>query len=113
MLYGIIRWAIISLILIALIHHLFYFFKDTLTVPKVKDLIHVPRKQYEEIENTLKSSTENSSLTENTAKHRDAASVNQADMANELKSFFNELKTNQSFNLENNSFANNGIDVVY
>ena len=107
MLYGIILWAIISLILIALIHHLFYFFKDTLTVPKVKDLIHVPRKEYEEIDNTLKTSTNNLRAPTNIINDEEPKPINQSDMTNELKSFFNELKTNQTFNLQNNMFANN------
>ena len=38
MFYAITIWTIICLILIILIHHLFNFFKDTLTVPKIKDL---------------------------------------------------------------------------
>ena len=44
---------VISLILIVLIHYLFYFFKNTLTVPKVKDLVNKPRERYNEVISTL------------------------------------------------------------
>jgi len=43
---GLVTWTIISLILIMLSHHLFNFFKDTLTVPKVKDLVQQPTASY-------------------------------------------------------------------
>jgi len=45
----IIKWFIISLILIILIHHLYFFFKNTLSTPKTKDLIHKPFDFYNEI----------------------------------------------------------------
>jgi hypothetical protein len=41
-----IQITIISLIFILLLHHLFQFFKNTLTVPKVKDLVNSPHKKY-------------------------------------------------------------------
>ena len=39
----------ISLCLIAVVHYLYVFFKTTLTVPKVKDLVNRPQKQYDAI----------------------------------------------------------------
>jgi len=47
MLFWIIQITIISIILIFLVHYLFNFFKETLTVPKIKDLVNVPNKKYE------------------------------------------------------------------
>ncbi len=41
--------AAISLCLIAVVHYLYVFFKTTLTVPKVKDLVNRPQKQYDAI----------------------------------------------------------------
>ncbi|MFY7729314.1 MAG: hypothetical protein ACOVRN_07350 [Flavobacterium sp.] len=32
-----------------LVHHLIQFFKTTLTVPKIKDLVNVPTQKYEQI----------------------------------------------------------------
>ena len=47
--------TIISLVLIILIHYLYSYFKNTLTVPKVKDLVNNPHQQYKEIINTMES----------------------------------------------------------
>ena len=49
MFFGIIKWVLISLILILLIHYLYYYLKNTLTVPKVRDLIYKPQMQYNEL----------------------------------------------------------------
>ena len=57
MVYGIVQWVLISLILIILVDHQFRFFKDTLTIPKVKDLVNQPSESYREIEKTLNSTS--------------------------------------------------------
>jgi hypothetical protein len=44
-----VQWTVISLVLIILLHYLYSFFIDTLTVPKVKDLIHNPTERYNQI----------------------------------------------------------------
>jgi hypothetical protein len=49
MLFNTIKAICISLLLIALIHYLYAFFKDTLTVPKIKDLVNKPAKRYDEM----------------------------------------------------------------
>ena len=49
MLIWIIQTIIISFILIFLVHHLIEFFKSTLTVPKIKDLVNMPTQKYENI----------------------------------------------------------------
>ena len=56
MLYWTLQWIIISLVLIMLIHYLYSFFKNTLTVPKVKDLVNKPTERYNEILETIKTS---------------------------------------------------------
>jgi len=53
MLSWVIKITIISIILIFLIHHLINFFKSTLTVPKIKDLVNTPQK-YENMYNVIK-----------------------------------------------------------
>ena len=80
MISGIIQWTIISLILIMLAHHLYFFLKDTLTVPKVKDLVHQPSKSYKEIEETLANKP---------------IEIDKTEMKNELKQFFNDLTQNK------------------
>jgi hypothetical protein len=46
--------TILSIILIFLVHHLILFFKSTLTVPKIKDLVNAPAQKYENIYNILR-----------------------------------------------------------
>jgi hypothetical protein len=43
------KWIIISLTLIFLIHYLYIFLMNTLTVPKLKDLVNKPTEQYKDI----------------------------------------------------------------
>lgn len=49
----IIQISLISIILIFLVHHLIHFFKTTLTVPKIKDLVHSPNQKYKDIFDTI------------------------------------------------------------
>jgi len=45
----VVQVTIMSLCFIAVVHYLYVFFKTTLTVPKVKDLVNRPQQQYEEL----------------------------------------------------------------
>ena len=47
--------TIISITMIFLVHHLLNFFKNTLTVPKVRDLVNIPQQKYDNIYNILNS----------------------------------------------------------
>ena len=58
MLSWIIQITIISIVLIFLVHYLFNFFKETLTVPKIKDLVNVPNKKYENMYNIISKNKE-------------------------------------------------------
>jgi len=76
-----IQIILISVILIFLIHHIIYFLKSTLTIPKIKDLVHSPLQKYEHIIQNMSSNN-----THKTEPDRDA-------MKNELKMFLkNQLK---------------------
>ncbi len=44
--------------MIFLVHYLFNFFKETLTVPKIKDLVNVPNKKYENMYNIISKNNE-------------------------------------------------------
>jgi len=46
MLGWILQTTILSITFIWLVHYLFNYFKDTLTIPKVKDLVNEPNKKY-------------------------------------------------------------------
>lgn len=61
MLYWTIQFTIISIILIFLVHHLIHFFKSTLTVPKIKDLVNTPTQKYENMYNIIKQNSANNS----------------------------------------------------
>jgi hypothetical protein len=53
MLTWVIQISIISIIFIFLVHHLLTFFKKTLTVPKIKDLVNSPTQKYKNIYDTI------------------------------------------------------------
>jgi len=53
MLSWILQITIISIVLIFLVHYLFNFFKSTLTVPKIKDLVNSPTQKYESMFNII------------------------------------------------------------
>lgn len=104
MLSWIIQITITSIVLIFLVHYLFNFFKETLTVPKIKDLVNVPNKKYENMYNIISKNNENNEPTNYTDidllptqphnKNEENAypkwdkSSDADSMKNELKSFF-------------------------
>jgi len=49
MLLWIIQWVVISIILISLCHNIYFYLKDTFTIPKTRDLIKNPDKRYVEM----------------------------------------------------------------
>ena len=61
MLLWIIQITIISFILIFLVHNLIIFFKNTLTIPKIKDLVNSPTQKYENIYNIIKNNSNSNS----------------------------------------------------
>jgi hypothetical protein len=115
MLGWIIQIAIISFIFIYLVHHLLNFFKNMLTVPKVKDLVDSPNKKYEDIFATLNntnksfsnnnSNNSNNSFTEidllpSSSSNKDSSNT---DMKDELKNFLKKQ-------LNSNDNSNNGVE---
>jgi hypothetical protein len=59
MLSWVIQMTILSIILVFLVHHLINFFKSTLTVPKIKDLVNAPAQKYENMLNIIGRHNEN------------------------------------------------------
>ena len=55
----ILQISIVSIIFIFLVHHLLCFFKSTLTVPKMKDLVNSPVKKYQDIFDTITNTNTN------------------------------------------------------
>jgi len=93
MLGSVMTQSIISLILIILIHHLYLFFKQNLTTPKIKDLVNKPLNNYNNIYKTINSGK---------------TIYNGADknvMKNELKQYFKTLNKTQH-NIDRNTDRN-------
>lgn len=106
MLAWVIQMTIVSLILIFIVHHLINFFKSTLTVPRIKDLVNNPNKQYEDIYNVISNQNVDSIAKLNKSKfsysEEDLLPKNESDMKNELKSFLKK----QLYNANENSVKN-------
>ena len=101
-----IQTIILSIILIFLVHHLIVFFKNTLTIPKIKDLVNTSSK-YENIYNII-SNKENSKINNNFDDKFDDKSVNY---------IFNEkdlLQTTTSIDdLKNNNTSTSIHELTY
>ena len=92
--------------MIFLVHHLLLFFKSTLTVPKIKDLVNAPQKKYEHIYNILSKDSSSSSSSsdfnfDNLSNGVDSINnlkretkVEISSMKNELKSFLKKQMNN-------------------
>lgn len=87
MLLFIIKWTILSFLLIFLIHYLYSFFKSTLTIPKVRDLVNKPTERYNEMIDTIKYN--------DTIKYKEKNNINRdVNMQDELSNFLQDLKKN-------------------
>ena len=53
MFFWLIKTILLSLVIIGVVHYLYIFFKDNLTQPKIKDLLHHPKQEYEDIYNMI------------------------------------------------------------
>lgn len=84
------KWGIISFTLIFLIHYLYMFFINTLTIPKIKDLVNKPNEQYRDIFETLQK-THPQTQTQQLSTPTD---TDTKQMTEELSSFLNDLKKN-------------------
>lgn len=94
MLSWVIQITVISIILIFLVHHLINFFKSTLTVPKIKDLVNSPNQKYENMYNIIKNSSSStpSSLNNNVFFNEEYKIVDLLPKQEETPTMKNELK---------------------
>jgi len=123
MLSWIIQITIISFILIFLVHHLINFFKSTLTVPKIKDLVNTPIQKYENIYNIINNNHKNNDYESNFhIKNNDYTLIdllpkndesniknepninNELNMKTELKNFLKSQLNNTNTNTNNSSY---------
>ena len=84
MITNILYTTILSLVIIILLHYFFNFFKDNLTVPKIKDLVNIPTEKYNTIYNKINNSP---APIKRENKNQDI------DMKNELKSYMKNLSS--------------------
>jgi cell shape-determining protein MreC len=135
MLFWTFQITIISIILIFLVHHLIIFFKSTLTVPKIKDLVNAPVQKYENIYNTISNSSSSSSSSNLSSSNssinssyidellpKDTTQIKPDDvksMKDELKSFLkNKIKSgggtssSQNDKLNVNGFGSTNISTL-
>ena len=110
MLTWIIQISIISIIFIFLVHHLIMFFKTTLTVPKIKDLVNSPNQKYQNIYDTI---SHKSTLYTDIDLLPTGDIVNESsNMKNELKSFLKKQLNNDSDNVMGmNSFSGDNFSI--
>ena len=59
MLYWIVQITVVSVVFILVVHNIFHFLKNTLTVPKAKDLVDVHMEKYKHIYATLNENDNN------------------------------------------------------
>jgi hypothetical protein len=84
---------------------------NTLTVPRIKDLVNKPKEQYKDLYQTMQGAT---STTSNGASVSNGASIkaqinDEKNMTDELSSFLNDLKTTNNTN-ENALVGSANID---
>ena len=94
MLFWIIQTTVISVILIFLVHYLIEFFKSTLTVPKIKDLVNTSPQKYENMFNVI--SNKKSPSFNNEYNIEDLIPKTNTDMKSELKTFLKSQLNNSS-----------------
>ena len=109
MLSWIIQITIISIILIFLVHHLINFFKSTLTVPKIKDLVNSPTQKYNDIYGIIKKNKQSQpnenndyTLLDLLPNANDNEKTHDDSMKNELKYF---LKTQMKSNSQTTNIS--------
>jgi len=110
----IIQISIISIIFIFLVHHLLCFFKTTLTVPKIKDLVNSPTTKYQHIFDTISHTNTNTNITLDTDPVSDYSVIdllpsdtNDNSMKDELKNFLKKQLNNDDLSFTNNNNNNN------
>jgi hypothetical protein len=96
-----IQVSVVSLIIIYVIHNLYSFFKDTLTVPKIKDMVKRPQQRYDtlfrELRNQVAEHAANANANDNANANANANPGSEADnMKNELKRYLMDLNSSQS-----------------
>ena len=94
MFWAILQITIFSVLFIFLIHHLICFFTQTLTVPKIKDLVNSPSQKYKDIFEII---SKNGNSRIDNLDH--SAYLPKPNMKDELKLFLKKQLNNESTNI--------------
>lgn len=125
MLLWIIQTTVLSLLIIFLIHYLFNYFKTTLTVPKIKNIVNSQTQKYENMYNIIsKEETDtntnmNKNIDTNTDTNTDTnidTSINNLDtenMKDELKNFIKSQKDNYNNSINISSTNISDLNTFY
>ena len=90
----------VSFVIIFILHNLYFFFKETLTVPKMKDMVKRPQQKYDALFRELRMRNQESNFnSEKCTNDANDADANAA-MKNELKRYLMELNAPQSQQLQ-------------
>lgn len=98
--------TLISVILIFLIHYLINFFKSTLTVPKIKDLVNSPMQKYKNMYNVIDNNFDNKyeNKYENKNEYNLKPQEDNLSMKNELKNFLKKQLNTSTTTTEVSTF---------
>ena len=109
MLFWVIQCILISITIIFVLHYLYNFFKNNLTIPKTKDLVNDPNKQYNEMYDIINSNIENTKEDKVECNNENESNF----MKDELSQFIqHELNTNKSDEINNFSFGENTYSML-
>jgi hypothetical protein len=112
MLSWILQTTILSIIFIFLIHHLIIFFKENLTVPKVKDLVNAPSQKYKDMYKIISQDKDQENHEDDAVIYNKTSYTKEdllpkpdvENMKNELKSFLKEQLNQTSLSKNGNTF---------
>jgi hypothetical protein len=108
MLFWLLQSILLSVVIILVIHNILHFFTDTLTIPKVKDLVHQTKTQYKEIDSIIHYSGEKDATFTSMENNNDGKVDSKLELKNFLKSQLketSEVPTGFSSIMESNDFS--------
>lgn len=92
MFFYIVKWSILYLILILLMHNIYLFFEKNLTTTKVKDFVTMPSVEYNKINSIISTNPTNVNLNNNTDNELiNDNNLNKIDDNEEMKNELNEF----------------------
>lgn len=120
MLFLTLKTIFVSLLLIVLVHYLYGFFKNTLTVPKVKDLVNKPAQRYNQMFAGINNENDYTMQDRHVKGDQQIKNfssqdknIGQESMQAELKNFLNELKKpNANHVVQTNTTTNTTTNIM-